>query len=129
MWRPAMKGFWSPTVNPYLYRCFCSLEPWRNVSLGRIDRRSSLSVEEFVREYDKKCRPVLITDLVQRWPAQDTWSWEALVEKYGDQKFKTDEVVRGKKIKMILRDYERYYRLHNDDDAIYLFDPLFIDRV
>lgn len=49
-----------------------------------IDRRSNLSLEEFVLCYDAK-RPVLITDVVMHWKAIN-WTKSFLVKNYGDKR-------------------------------------------
>jgi hypothetical protein len=55
-----------------------------------IDRRSNLSLEEFIEEYDKKNKPVIITDIIEKWKAKH-WTKEYLLAKYGEFQFKTDE--------------------------------------
>lgn len=49
-----------------------------------IDRRSNLSLEEFIHCYDAK-RPVLITDVVVNWKAMN-WTKSFFVNNYGDKR-------------------------------------------
>lgn len=48
-----------------------------------VDRRSNLSLNEFVQKYDGK-RPVLITDALTGWKA-NKWSKDFFAKNYGDQ--------------------------------------------
>lgn len=56
----------------------------KDSSFDQIDRRSNLSYEEFVREYVKKKRPVIITDAAKDWPALKKWTPEYFRDRYGD---------------------------------------------
>lgn len=49
-----------------------------------IDRRSNLSLEEFIYCYDAK-RPVLITDVMRKWRAM-SWTKSFLVSNYGEKR-------------------------------------------
>jgi hypothetical protein len=55
-----------------------------------IERRSNLSVEEFVEKYEKPNIPVIITDVVRDWPAFKNWTREYLCAHHGNEKIKTD---------------------------------------
>ncbi len=48
-----------------------------------IDRRSSLTREEFAEEYLKPKRPVVLTDLAADWPAIRKWTFDYLIEHHG----------------------------------------------
>jgi hypothetical protein len=54
------------------------------MELQAIERRSNLSREEFIENYLKPKKPVILTDLVKDWPARDKWSFEWLKENHGD---------------------------------------------
>jgi len=73
---------------------------------------------------------VIITDIVSSWKAKQAWSKDSLMERFGKQKFKTDEVnYQGKgKLFMMLNDYFLYSQLNEDEDPIYLFDDQFPER-
>lgn len=49
-----------------------------------IERRKKLSVPEFVEEYRKKLRPVIVEGLMEEWLALKKWNWDYLVRKCGD---------------------------------------------
>ena len=39
-----------------------------------VDRRSGLTLEQFQREYEIPNRPVILTDVVGKWPAMRKWN-------------------------------------------------------
>ncbi len=49
------------------------------------ERRKSIDREEFFAEYYSQNRPVIITDVVRRWPAMQRWTHEYLAERVGDR--------------------------------------------
>lgn len=57
----------------------------------RIPRVSGLSESDFLERYYATNRPVIIEDVVSRWPAYERWSLEFLKERFGS------EVVRFQK--------------------------------
>jgi hypothetical protein len=79
-----------------------------------VDRRQGLTRDEMEREYlSPPGRPVIITDVVGRWPAYGKWTFEYLADRFGDQ----DIVVRdryqsggrpGAGLAMKLRTYMQY---------------------
>jgi hypothetical protein len=56
-----------------------------SLSLEHIPRVSSISKEEFIRDYLKPQRPVVIEKLTQDWPAYERWNLEYIKEKAGDK--------------------------------------------
>ncbi|MEY9543121.1 hypothetical protein ABIE85_006181 [Bradyrhizobium diazoefficiens] len=56
----------------------------QNPANSSIDRRRDLSREEFHLEYYCRNRPVIITDLVKRWPAFRLWTPDYFRKQYGD---------------------------------------------
>ncbi|MEM1320333.1 MAG: cupin-like domain-containing protein [Bacteroidota bacterium] len=53
------------------------------MDLQPIERRTGLTSEEFVEEYQKKGKPVVFTDLVKDWPAAQKWTFDYMRETYG----------------------------------------------
>ena len=49
----------------------------------RIEKRSDVSLEEFVARYVRGCRPVVLTDLARDWPAMQRWSPQDLKARFG----------------------------------------------
>ncbi len=75
----------------------------------RVDART-LSVEEFVRTFDRGNTPCILTHAMDDWPAMNgAWSKEALAARFLDRRFLTDEVnSRGHKMKMTLSAYFKF---------------------
>jgi hypothetical protein len=89
---------------------------WLNVD--SIDRRSNLSLQTFIEEYDRPNRPVIIRDVMSNWPAMQ-WSEVSLVERFGDVMF------RAEAMDCTLRDYYRYANSIQEECPMYLFDKFF----
>lgn len=49
-----------------------------------IDRVSGLSVEDFIENYEKVNKPVIITDKMDDWPAMEKWQVETLLKRFGN---------------------------------------------
>ena len=47
-----------------------------------------LSQAEFVERFERPRIPVVITNLQEGWPAQELWTPQRLLERFGDHKFK-----------------------------------------
>jgi hypothetical protein len=78
-----------------------------------IDRRSELSLEAFIRDYAIPNKPVIITDIVQNWPAYKNWNFEHFA---GTGPYRCERVDMS---------FDKYYQymVHTQDEApLYLFD-------
>jgi Cupin-like domain len=53
------------------------------MKLIQIERRSGVTPEEFIENYLKPKRPVVLTDLVNDWPAIQKWTFDFLKTEYG----------------------------------------------
>ncbi|GBC05241.1 hypothetical protein RclHR1_06120005 [Rhizophagus clarus] len=115
-----LTNFYSDTLfQPFL----CSstgMEAYLGVE--NIDRRSNLELSEFIKEYAIPNKPVIITDVVTKWPASRKWNMEYLVEKYGDVLF------RAEAIDIKLNNYANYYKNTMDESPLYLFDKEFCKK-
>ncbi|MCB0663588.1 MAG: cupin-like domain-containing protein [Saprospiraceae bacterium] len=54
------------------------------LTLQPVDRRAGLSKEEFLEQYLEPQKPVILTDLMDSWPAKEKWTMEFFKENYGD---------------------------------------------
>src|SRR5262249_44799575 len=61
-----------------------------------IERIPPPSVEVFRREYLEPGRPVIITGLIDDWPARKRWSWEYFDERFGDRRLTSVPLEHGK---------------------------------
>ncbi|KAI9337805.1 hypothetical protein BDR26DRAFT_838504 [Obelidium mucronatum] len=90
-----------------------------------IDRRSGLSVQEFVDEYDAPGKPVILTDVVTKWPAFGKWNMDYLEKTVGDVEF------RAESVDLQFKTYAAYARTCNENGGsfeeapLYLFDKYF----
>jgi hypothetical protein len=122
-------GFYSPYMYELYYRSNVDLDYFRTIPKESVDRRHNLTPDEFARDYLIPNKPVVVSGSLQHWRAVTEWTFEKLNAKYGDVKFKTDEVDHEKhKFKMRFSDYVEYMRAQHDEDPIYMFDPCFNER-
>jgi len=94
-----------------------------------------MSLEDFRRYYDRLYplhgRPVILTGLINAWPAWTNQSWtpDALTQRFKHTIFKCTEFNRyGKRVWMTMADFVTYMRRQHDDKPIYLFDDGFAER-
>lgn len=52
--------------------------------MNEIDRVSRITQEQFVRAYMNMNKPVILTDMIDDWPARRNWSFEAFSEMQSD---------------------------------------------
>jgi histone arginine demethylase JMJD6 len=76
-------------------------------STAQIDKREKLSRKEFLHEYVRKNRPVVITDAAREWEALSKWTPQFFKDKYGDRKVPVFERKRTVTVKdsVLLGDY------------------------
>ena len=63
-WSKNKLGFFSDALFNRYYSATVDISRWGEVD--NIDRRSNLSVEEFIQEYEIPNRPVIITDIINK---------------------------------------------------------------
>ncbi len=84
--------------------------------IDNIDRRSGLTVDQFISQYERPMRPVILTDIVHTWPAATEWTREKLLSKYGDTIYKVGAY------RMTMRNYLAYSAQAREETPLYLFD-------
>jgi tetratricopeptide (TPR) repeat protein len=101
--------------------------------LRTIERRHRLSPEEFITEYARKNRPVLLSGLLDDWPAWEAWTKAAILQRHGEHQVQvrrssdvTDDNNQGgrQRPRMPLRDYIAQamgQAASPDRDPLYLF--------
>ena len=108
-------GFYSDAIyNPWLFGTLKMQPSWLE---GRpIDRRTGtgLSKGEFVTQYEHASRPVVITDVVSKWPAFGKWDREYLARAYGGNTCKA----AGRS--MLVENFFRYCDAERDERHLWL---------
>ena len=51
-----------------------------------------VTMEEFIEKYEKPGKVVIIQHMMDQWPAMNNWQRGELVKRFGQTKFRTDEV-------------------------------------
>jgi hypothetical protein len=52
-------------------------------------RRSGLSVEAFIAEYELPNRPVILTDIADKWPARKKWTRPYLLQAFAGREVRS----------------------------------------
>lgn len=56
----------------------------------QVARRSGLSYEEFARDYLWPCRPVILSDAIEAWPANGKWTMDFFKTRYATKEVTID---------------------------------------
>ncbi|KAL6048425.1 Histone lysine demethylase JMJD6b [Balamuthia mandrillaris] len=128
-----IQGFYSAHLYAQWYKAHVPMHYWAQLPSDlpankQVERRSArtLSVSEFLENYARQNRPVILTDLVTSWPSwrDKSWTPEALLRRFASRQFRVDQTDgQGKKLVMTLQDYFAYVNLSHDADPIYIFCP------
>ena len=105
---------------PYLCSVLDIDDAW--LEEENVDRRHDLSLEEFRETYEIPNIPVIITDVVTKWPAYKKWSREFL-----QSRFKGKDVLVGD-APMNFDSYLQYCDDQHDEMPLYLFDKYFCEK-
>ena len=93
-----------------------------NIPRGNaIERLDNLSLADFSEKWCDK--PFILTRPVQEWPVYRSWNTEALLEQYGNVKF------RAEAVDWSLKTYVDYMRNNRDESPLYLFDRSFVEKM
>ena len=97
--------------------------------MPRIDSRI-VSIEEFIEIYEQPALPVVITGLIDSWPAVKNWHPAELVKKYHSEKFKVGEDDDGETCYVQFSHFMKYCLeiAPTDDSPLYIFDVGFGER-
>jgi hypothetical protein len=91
--------------------------------LGGVDRRERLTYLDFVEQYEKPNRPVVITDAARDWPARRTWLPDSFVARYGERLFNINvRSTKGYRFRMRGFDYFAYAAACDAEKFLYIFD-------
>ena len=91
---------------------------------------ADLTVEQFVERFERPKRPVIISGLLDDWPAQTQWTVQSLLRRFPDTRFKVGTDDDGYPVRMKLKHYLLYVtdaQQRRDDSPLYIFDGSFAD--
>mmetsp|Transcript_5057 Transcript_5057/g.13597 ORF Transcript_5057/g.13597 Transcript_5057/m.13597 type:complete len:500 (-) Transcript_5057:56-1555(-) len=108
---------------------------WDTAALGEVptdaalafEAAEELSVERFRRDYEAASRPVVITNLLDGWPASEAGALTAeRLLRHRDLrhlKVRCGEDDDGQAVRIKLKYFLRYMASQRDDSPLYVFDP------
>jgi len=102
------------------------------IILSQIDRVDSISREDFVNNYLKPRKPLIIRKATQSWPALQKWTFDYLKETVGDvtvplydsSKADPSKPINASAAEMKFGDYIDLIQKEPTDLRIFLFDPI-----
>mmetsp|Transcript_5356 Transcript_5356/g.12786 ORF Transcript_5356/g.12786 Transcript_5356/m.12786 type:complete len:575 (+) Transcript_5356:156-1880(+) len=103
-----------------LYRSFyyaaCELDPhwFSRENMAQIDA-GSITVEDFIRDYERKSVPVLLKGAGKDWPSMNSWSRETLVERFPEADFLSGPC------EIPLKEFYKYADRNMDDTPLFVF--------
>ncbi|KAI7861498.1 hypothetical protein BDF14DRAFT_1738517, partial [Spinellus fusiger] len=108
---------------------FCNMDYWINSFVDvvpRIDYRK-VSKTEFIRDYESKSLPVVITHATDHWKASRYWNEKYFLENYGSHLFKVGEDDDDNNIYLKMKHFLHYskHEGRKDDSPLYIFDSGF----
>ncbi|KAL3700749.1 hypothetical protein R1sor_018771 [Riccia sorocarpa] len=116
-----VKGFYSDHIfQSWLCASLEIKKEW--LSRDNIARRSNLTLEEFIRDFEEPNKPVLIKGALDHWPALAKWNREYLLQHAGEVPFACGPV------QMKLKDYYQYADLVEEERPLYIFDSKFAEK-
>ncbi|BBM99945.1 histone arginine demethylase JMJD6 [Marchantia polymorpha subsp. ruderalis] len=116
-----VKGFYSDHIfQSWLCASLEIKTEW--LSRDNIERRSNISLEEFVKEFEEPNKPLLLTGALDHWPALAKWDREYLLKHAGEVSFACGPV------NMKLKDYFSYSDLVEEERPLYIFDSKFAEK-
>lgn len=102
------------------------MDNFKTLDKNSIDRRTNLSLEDFIEEYEKPNKPVIIAGALNGWRASKEWTFDKFLAKYGNTYFKTNGTDEDShSFQMLFKDYYAYMLGNEDEKPIYLFDNKF----
>ena len=87
-----------------------------------------VSPKQFIEQYEKLLRPVVMTNVTMSWPAREKWTLENLHKQYKNAKFKCGEDDNGYNVKLKMKYFIHYMKTNCDDSPLYIFDGNFSEH-
>lgn len=86
---------------------------------------NSVTKQEFIDNYEKRLRPVILTHATDDWPAKKNWTLDGFLKRYRNERFKCGEDDYGYNVKMKMKYFIYYMNTNCDDSPLYIFDGNF----
>eukprot|EP01071_Lankesteria_metandrocarpae_P000362 Lankesteria_metandrocarpae@DN1049_c0_g1_i1.p1 len=86
----------------------------------------NLTPQRFVKNFEAKSIPLIITDLISDWPALTKWTFDKLVTSEASS---AEAAFQCGPAKLKLRDFHRYAYNNADEAPLFVFCPKFADTV
>ncbi|KAG0349176.1 hypothetical protein BG004_001232 [Podila humilis] len=115
-----LKYFYSDVLFQPFYCAAIGMDPY--VAIENIDRRTGLTLQEFIQEYERPGKPVIIQDGAENWPAMKKWSTEYFLKTW------PEAILRAESVDMTMANYFKYSKGTKDESPLYLFDKNFGER-
>jgi hypothetical protein len=117
-----VQGFYSDLLF-HTWQCTAvNIKQWDN-GHETINRKNNLSYEEFAKEYLEPNKPVVVTDVIDKWPGIfEKWSKQNLVANYGELEFQIG------RISTTMAKYIQYCEKTTEEQPLYLFDNDFGEK-
>lgn len=104
-----------------------------NLDLNSVARRDFLdrinvnivSRQEFIDQYEKLLKPVVLTHVTDDWLARERWTLAEFSKRYQNERFKCGEDDYGYIVKMKMKYFIYYMKTNCDDSPLYIFDGNF----
>jgi hypothetical protein len=86
-------------------------------------------VEEFTSKYEIPNIPVIITGLVNKWPAFEKWDWDYLATRSGNKVFRATSATANANAFFTVDQYRHYCASTQEEAPLYFFDKDFIRAI
>ena len=86
-----------------------------------VERRQALTHEQFLADFAKPEKPVIVSDLTSDWPAQKLWTFDYFRQHYGHLQVQVKREARpGPPLDLTMADYIDYLETTRDPSPYYL---------
>jgi hypothetical protein len=85
-----------------------------------------LTIEEFIEQFEKPNKPVIITDGVSHWPALKKWNKEYFKNVCGEKQFRATSASAALPATFTMKEYIQYAEQTFEESPLYLFERDFV---
>lgn len=92
------------------------------LTTDNIEKRTDLSVADFITDFEEPNKPVLLRNALSSWPALKKWTRDYLLTHTKDVRFAAGPIT------LTLPDYFRYSDSAEEERPLYIFDSKFAEK-